>query len=660
MADDIAKEGREAMDASYQADRDNRREAMEDLKFVAGFQWSDAAKAERAGRPMITINRTGQFLRQVTNPIRQNMPTLKVEPDSDADEDMAELVNGLMRRIQYNSSAAHVYAQATEQMVACGIGWFRVATDYLDDESFDQEILIKRVFNPLSVYPDPGALEPDRSDMGFCVVSELMPEAEFKRRWPKASVQGLDQVQQGATNSAITWNQGENIRVGEYWRKVETRQTLAKLQVQGREFTINLDELGPDERKRVEGSGLILATRPIKSYKVTMTLISGQEQLEDPYDCPCKWIPIIPVIGAEVPLENGVYRHGLIRFQREPNQLHNYYMSVAAETLGQQAKSPWLVTANMVKKWKTIWDRANTVPTPYLPYDPDPEAAGAAPQKINPAPLPTGLIQMAQMLAEDMKATTGIYDASLGNRSNETSGVAIAQRQEQGNAATYHYTDNLEHGLEHAGRVMLSMIPKVYDTTRTLRLIGQDDRETEVEINRPTVSEMGQPTYENDMSQISFKSVRVILGPSFASRRAEAANQLLQLTQAVPAIGEIGGDLIVKNLDFDGSEQLAERLRMLLPPQIMQMENPEQAQAQMQAAVPPPDPMAEMQMQAQAQVLEMQTAAEESRVQQEQAKAAQEAARVEGVRLDNALKVKKLTEPPPRPAQANAGNNARQ
>jgi hypothetical protein len=648
MADAIAKEAREAMDASYEADRDNRREAMEDLKFVAGFQWSDTARAERQGRPIITINRTGQFLRQVTNPIRQNMPTLKVEPDSDADADMATVVNGLLRRIQYNSSAAHVYAQAVEHMVACGIGWFRIATDYVDDDSFDQEILIKRVFNPLSVYPDPGALEPDRSDMGYCTVSELIPREEFKRRWPKASVTELETVQQGSTTSGLVWNQGDNLRIGEFWKREETTQTLARLQVQGQDFTVNLDELKPDERKRVEGSGLILNTRPIKSYKVTMALVSGAEQLEETYECPCKWIPIVPVIGAEIPLENGVYRHGLIRFQREPSQLNNYYLSVAAETLGQQPKAPWLVTAKMVSRWKSLWDKANTSPTPYLPWDPDDTAPGLKPEKIPPPPLPAGLVQMAQMLSEDLKTTTGIYDASLGNKSNETSGVAIAQRQEQGNAATYHYTDNLEHGLEHAGRIILNMIPKVYDTTRKLRLIAEDDQEKEVEINKPVASMAGAPAYENDLTQAKFKSVRVVLGPSYASRRQEAVNQLLQLAQAVPGIAEIGGDLIVKNMDFEGSEQLAERLRAVLPPAIMQVENPEMAQA-------PPDPMADMQMQAQAQTMQSQVSQEESRAAQEAAKAEQEAQRVEGVRLDNALKVKKLTEPPPRP-QAKAGS----
>lgn len=649
--DDIIKEGREAIQQSYDADRDNRQEMLEDLRFVANFQWSDAARKERVGKPIITINRSAQFLRQVSNPIRQNMPTIKVEPDTDRELDLAEIANGLLRRIQYNSSASHVYANAVEHMVACGIGWFRVVTDYMDDESFDQELLIKRIFNPLSVYPDPSSLEPDRSTMNWCVVSENMPVEAFKKRWKKAATTGFDTPAQGQTNS-IAWGAADMIRVAEFWRRVETKFTLARL---ANGETVNLTEMGEAQAGQLMQQGYIVATRPSKSYKVEMTLMSGVEQLEEKYECPCKWIPLVPVIGAEIPLENGVYRHGLIRFQREPQQLHNYFLSVAAESLGQQPKAPYLVTDAMVRRHKGIWDNMNRKPTPYLPYDIDDRAPGFKPERIAPPPLPSGLVQMAQMLADDMKATTGVYDAALGARSNETSGVAIGQRIEQGNQATFHFADNLEHGLEHMGRILLDMIPKVYDTQRTLRLIGEDDTESEVTVNRPTIGFDGEgPAHmvENDLSSAKFKSVRVVMGPSYATKRQEALQGLMQLIQAVPEIAAVSGDIIAKNLNFDGSEQLAQRLKLLLPPQVIASEDPEAAQGMQ----PPPDPMAEMQQQGQAQAMEFELQGAEAKSAQEKAKAAQEAARVEGVQLDNALKVKKLREPPPNRNRGDAGN----
>ncbi len=639
--DDIVKEAREAIALSHEFDRDNRREAMEDLRFVSGDQWSEAAKAERKGRPIITINRSSQFLRQVSNPIRQNMPTIKVEPDGKDDLQGAEVINGLFRRIQYNSSASHVYANSVEHMVACGIGWFRVTTDYLDQDSFDQELLIKRIFNPLSVYPDPSSMEPDRSDMNWCLVSELIPKKAFEIRYEGKASTSVDSPSDG---SSVAWGSSDYVRVAEFWRRKEVPKTLARL-TDGQ--TVNITDMPKRQLEQLKALGMIEATRESKGYSVTMDLVSGQDKLADTYECPCRWIPIVPVIGAEVPLEQGIYRHGLIRFQREPQQLHNYFLSVAAESLGQQPRAPYITTPNAIGKFKHMWDNANTSPTPYLLHADGTEA----PQRVAPPPLPSGLIQMAQMLADDMKATTGIYDAALGAKSNETSGVAIQGRIEQGNQATSHFVDNLEHSLEHTGRILLDMIPKIYDTARTLRMKGEDGTETEAQINQPTIGVDGMPQMINDLSQMKFSSVRVIMGPSYASRRQEAVQILTGLIQAMPEIGQIGGDIIARNLDFDGAEELADRLKAMLPPQVLQLQQGQDGQP-MQA--PPPDPMAEMQMQGQAQAMETElqagqakAAQEAAKAEQEKAKAEQELHRVDGAKLDNALKLKKLREPSP-------------
>lgn len=656
--DDLIKEGREALATSYEYDRQNREQALEDLRFTAGFQWSEAAKAERKGRPMITINRSGQFLRQVSNPIRQNMPIIRAEPDGDDTSNLAEIANGMMRRIQYNSSAAHVYAQAVEHMVACGIGWMRLLHDYVGDDGFEQEILIKRIFNPLSVYPDPSSTEPARDDMEWCVVSELVPLKAFQARYPKAAKVSVDSQEH---DGRLTWSQGEYVRIAEYWKREEFDREIALL---ANGETYELTDDGRKMGEQLRASGMIVNTRKVKGYKVRMYKISGQEQIEEPYECPSKWIPIIPVVGAEIPLDDGVYRHGLIRFQREPQQLHNYFMSVAAETLAQQPKSPYMVTPKQIGAYKHLWDNANRNPTPYLPYEPD-AAAGGPPKRIEPPPLPAGLIQMAQMLSDDMKATTGIYDAALGARSNEVSGVAIAQRTEQGNQATFHFVDNLEHSLEHLGRVLLDMIPKVYDTERTMKLVMEDDTEKTVTVNKPMFQDGDTEIRHNDLRQMSFKSVGVTLGPSYASRRAEAVQQMVQLVQAFPQVGAVGADLIVKNMDFDGSEPLAERLRAMLPPQVIQATDPEAAQAMQ----PPPDPMAEAQAQGALRMMEAQGAEAEAKAQEAQANAASAAQTVEidaeqalaslqGTYLDNALKEKRLSDPPPQ-ANRPAGNYAR-
>lgn len=662
MPDDIVKEAREALATSYEYDRSNREQAIEDLRFTAGFQWSEAAKNERKGRPMITINRSGQFLRQVSNPIRQNMPIIKAEPDGDDDDEMTEIANGLMRRIQYNSSAAHVYAHAVEHMVSCGIGWMRVMHDYADPEGFDQEIMIKRVFNPLSVYPDPGSQEPARDDMSWCVVSELIPKKAFQAKYPDMKPSGIDKESHDGSASTIMWQSGDYVRIAEYWKR-EADEVEVALLANGE--THELTKIGKRQFEELKAAGYIVNSRKITRHKVRMWKVSGVEQLEEVYECPSKWIPLIPVVGSEIPLDDGVYRHGLIRFQREPQQLHNYAMSVLMESFGQQPKAPIIGTAKQIGPYKSLWDNANRQPTPYLLYDHDPAAPGP-PQRLDPAPINAAAVQIAQLAAEDMKASTGIYDASLGARSNETSGVAIAAREEQGNQATFHFVDNLEHSLEHLGRVLLDMIPKVYDTERTLKLMMEDDTEKVVTVNKPMFRDGDTEIRHNDLRQMKFKSVRVALGPNYASRRAEAVQQMVQLVQAFPQVGAIGADLIVKNMDFDGSEQLAERLNAVLPPEVKAtMEGEDGMPPQ-----PPPDPMAEMQAQGALRMMEAQGAEAEAKAQEAQAKAASATQNVqvealqaletlEGTRLDNDLKRKKLSEPPP---QANrlAGYDARQ
>ena len=604
MADDVVKDAREALRLSYEFDRDNRTQAIEDLRFVAGFQWSDQARTEREGRPIITINRSGQFIRQVANPIRQNMPTLKVEPDGDDQQQMADLANGMLRRIQYNSSASHVYANAVEHMVACGIGWFRATSDYCDDTSFDQEIKIKRIFNPLSVYPDPSALEPDRSDMTFAVVSEMWTTAAFEKKWPGKSVTGIDapNQSQGAQSApSIAWGTADSIRVGEFWQRKESSKKLHQMRDGS---VVDMDSMPEELQQQVKPH--IVNERQVKGYTVTMQMVSGVEILEETYTCPCKWIPLIPVIGAEIPLETGTYRHGLIRFQREPQMLHNYFMSVAAETLAAQPKSPFLAPAKLIERYKGIWDKHNTVPTPYLPYDPDPGMPQLKPERVFPPPLPNGLITMAQMLADDMKATTGIYDAALGAKSNETSGVAIDARTHQGDQATFHFVDNLEHGLEHLGRILLDMMPKVYDTQRTVKIRLPDDTEQTRQLNQPTVGYQqdgqGEPQhgYDNDMSKMTFSNIQVILGPNFQSRRREAQTQLTALLQAVPEIAQIGGDIIVRQYDFDGADDLADRLKAVLPPPVQAVLKDKEAEETGQPAQPP-QPSPEQQQAAQAQ-----------------------------------------------------------
>jgi hypothetical protein len=580
-ADALVREVRERLDDSWQNDRDNRQDAANDLRFLAGDQWPETVRRERemAGRPMITVNRLPQFLNQIVNDIRQADLAIKVVPEDDGgDPQLADVYDGLIRQIQYQSSAKHVFAQAAHHQVACGIGWFRIVTQYTSDTAFEQEIRLKAIQNPLSVYDDPGAVEPDRSDARWRAVAELIPRKAFKELYPKAADREMD-VPSDGSESSLFWSTDDYVRIVEYWRKVPVKKTLA-LMPDGStvDWSAVDDSIKPFLPPPVR-------TRVVDTHKVEQILVSGAEVLDGPHEWPGTMIPIIPVIGGEIPLETKTYRFGMVRFARDPQQLYNFYRTATAEAIALQPKAPYLVTPNMIGEFKAIWDNASKNQLPYLPYHPDPEAPGATPRREAPPALPAALMQEAQIASEDMKATTGIYDAALGARSNETAGVAIRARQIEADTANYHYIDNVARALEYAGRCLVELIPQIYDSERILRLRGEDGQEKPVTINQVVMGHNGIPIMINDLSAGRF-DVRVNVGKSYTTKRAEAAESMLAFVQAVPGAGAVAADLIAKNFDWPGAEELAKRLRAMVPPEMLV--DPDDPSTQ-----PPPDPVAE-------------------------------------------------------------------
>lgn len=583
-SESICKTVRERLEAAWTYEKENREEAAVDLAFLAGDQWPDQVRRERERerRPMLTINRLPQFLRQVTNDIRQADLAIKVSPvDDRSDPELAKIYNGLLRQIQYQSSAQHVYATAAEHAAACGIGWFRITSDWADDSGWDQELAVERIPHPLSVYCDPVAIEPNRSDAMWMIVTEMIPHETFKERYPKAAPNDVDLPADGS-ESRLFWLTREGVRVAEYWCRVPYEKTIG-LTAEGE--SVDLTDIKPEMRAFMPP---IVRERKQTAYRVKMYMVSGTEILSGPHEWAGKYIPLVPVIGAEIPLRDKIYRHGVIRYARDPQQMYNYMRTAAAEWIGAAPKSPYLVTTTMLgdPAIKSVWDSHNSQNRPYLPYKPDPAVPGG-PKREAPPLMPSAMVQESQIAADDMKSTTGIHDAGLGRQSNETSGRAIIARQREGDTANYHYADNLELSLEHAGRILIDLIPKIYDNERVIRLMGDDDSEEFAPINQVLMGVDGMPMVKNDLSTARF-DVRVSIGPSYSTKRMETADAMLQLVQALPGVGEIGADLIAKNLDFPGADELAKRLRNVIPPHVLA--DPDDPSTQ---PPPPPDPMAD-------------------------------------------------------------------
>jgi hypothetical protein len=568
QARDVVRECADRLTQAYSHDRTNREDAVQDLKFLAGDQWPEFARQARVNRPMLTVNKLPQFLHQVTNDIRRNAPVLKVTPvDGKNDPIIAKIYDGLINDIQYRSSAKHVYAQSAYHATACGIGNWRVITRYVDDNTFDQEIALKQIPYPLSVYWDPAAVEPDRSDAMWCIVVDQLPRETFRSKYPQAMESSVSAPVTGQLASGLFWATNDYILVAEYWCKVPTMRTLSGFQ-SGE--VVDTTDMGMQQLAMLQmQAGPIVQRRQAKGYCIEQSLVTGQEVLDGPRRWPGKYIPIVAVVGDEVPLERSIIRHGLVRHARDPQQLYNFYRSAAAEHIALSPKSPYLVTDKMIGKHKGDWDTLNSKNRPYLRYEPDEKAPGNKPERIAAPEPPQALWQEAQVATDDIKATTGIYDASLGAKSNETSGIAIKRRDEQGDTANFHYQDNLVRSLEQCGRIMIDLIPKIYDNQRVARLMSESGDEQFVPINHEVMGQDGRPVLLNDLS-VGRYDIRVTVGPNYATKRLEAADAMIELMGKLPPEQAIVlADIAIRNMDIPEGEEAAKRLKSMLPPQAL-------------------------------------------------------------------------------------------
>lgn len=546
----------------WTAEQSNRDAAVEDQKFYIGGpgQWDDTAYKERhdAGRPCLTVNMLPAFVRQLTGDIRKDTPEIKVlQAGGKATKEVAEIRGGIIRHIQSVSDAKAAYVCGAEGAAVAGQGGWRVVTKYSDDDGFEQDIRIQRIADPLAIMIDPYCREADRSDARYCFVVEDVPLAEFKRRYPDANTAPLDKP---LTSPMSGWAQGDTIRIAEYWCRKPVKKTLALLE-DGSVWDM------ADGQPQIA----VKTTREVGSHKIVSYIMSAHENLSGPHDWPGKYIPIVFVPGDETTISGVTYRRGMVRDAKDPQRLYNYVRSAAAEATALQPKVPWLVTPTMIAGYEDTWDAVGRENLPWLPYTPDSEAPSNKPERVQPALAQNGLDTQAMIAADDIKRATGLWNAALGQQSNETSGVAIDARQREGDTTTYYLVDNLARGIRHTGRILNDLIPRIYDTERVVRTLGEDGTEKLTKVNA-TTDDDGVPMQDgrlwNDLSAGEYDVV-VTTGPSFATRRVEAAANMVELVRAAPALMALAGDLLVGNMDFPGADEAAERIKRSIPPQIV-------------------------------------------------------------------------------------------
>lgn len=552
----IVTEVRDRLRICIDVNDNDRLLALDDLRFRNGDHWTDTERRQRDldGRPCLTMNNAPAIVHQVTNDVRQNKQSIHVQPvDDKADPEIAEVIEGIVRHIEYDSDADAAYDTALESAANGGFGFFRLTTEYASPMSFDQNMKIKRIRNPFTVYVDPNAQEADASDMQFAIITSKLPREEFKLQYPKAEVTQEAMVT-GAGDG--TWQGADFVRLAEYYRVEQVPATLVQM-------SDGSVQLSTD--KKLPSPGVTpIATRPTLVRRIMWYKVTGCEVLERA-QIPFDWIPIFPVYGDELDIDGEIKRSGLIRNAKDPMKMYDFFLTSITEEYALRTKTPYIGAVGQFEGMEQDWVDANNRSLAYLEYNPvtvDGTLA-PAPQRQPMIDVPSGAFAIAGMMRDNVKAVTGIYDASLGNRSNETSGVAIRSRQNQGEIANFHYSDNLSRAIRHLGRCILSGIPRVYDTQRVMRILGVDGKAQTVEINKPAV-EKGDDgaaihTVLNDLT-VGTYDVVVTSGPAYNTAREEATDAMLQVGQNWPQIYEIAGDKIIGGMNFPGADDIGERI----------------------------------------------------------------------------------------------------
>jgi len=545
---------------------ENRKAALDDIKFRAGDHWPEEIKKARSQvgkeRPMLVVDKLNQYVRQVVNDARQNRPGIKIRPIEDGDTEVAEAYQGIIRHIFERSNGDLATDNSIECAVVNGYGYSRVKTEYANAKTFNQEICLERVGNPLAVMLGLPGEEPLKATFGFVI--DEMPKNQFKSKYPDAKYADFDA---DSKKYADGWVSEDYIRYCEYFYVEEEPETMHLLA----DGTVSSKEDYDAAVKEGIQPPPILETREIPQREVKWCRISGAEVLEE-NEWLGKYIPIVRTVGNEYNIDGKVMYSGLIRAAKDPQRLYDYSRSAFAERVALTPKSPWLVAEGQIEGHEDEWENAHMEPS-VLTYK-ETSLDGhpvPPPQRVSATDIPEGFARDMTLAEHDIQASMGMYSASIGQAGNERSGKAIMARQREGDTATFHYQDNAARGLRDLGFILVDLIPKIYDSKRVVRMLGQDGTQEKAEIDpeqEAPVVRMGSRVIYN--LGVGEYDVAVDVGPSYNTKRVEQADAMMELVHNSPEIMQIAGDLVVKSQDWNGADELAERFKLMLPPPIQQ------------------------------------------------------------------------------------------
>jgi len=591
----IVEEAKKRFHRCVQWEATTRERSAGDLKFVCadpdnGWQWPDEMLTSRDldGKISLTLNKTRVHCLQIENEARKNKPSVNIRPTGNgASYESAQIFEGIVRHIEYISQAKNAYMTAFRFMVRTGIGYVRLVTDFVGPETFDQEVFIRRVKDPTTIYLDPDINEEDGLDARFGFVYDDMPKDEYRIKHPDH----LDVMSSSALGDGLEtgWIGEDHVRVCEYFRKSLRTDTLIQAinPETGEEIIGRKSRLPKDVWEALDAS-LDKKTREIEEPVIEWFTIAGSEII-DRRDWIGSYIPIARCVGDETIVEKQLDRKGHVRPMKDAQRQLNYWASATTESIATQPIQPWILDPESIEEHEALWETSNTRRHAYLPvktYD-DQGREMRKPERVQPAMIPEALIEGRKLAESDIMMVTGQYQAQFGENENAKSGKAISERQAQGDNAGYHWNDGMATMIRAVGKMLVDLIPKVYDTPRIIKIMAEDESEQEIQID-PQAKQAMQVTEMGEMAatrgifnpSVGTYDVEADIGPDYATRRQEAFNALTQLASQNKDLIMIAGDLIVKAADFPMADELAQRLKRMVPPQALGLAPPPQLQQQ--------------------------------------------------------------------------------
>lgn len=609
MTQDILTAAKERYSDAVDAFREQRTRMLDDFKFSNPSdpqQWDPRARQVResnpdGARPCLTLDHSNQYIQQVVNDARQNKPGITFLPSSGgARQEVASALDGVMRHIEYQSRAQIAYDTAIDHSARGGLGWIRIVPEVVEHSLNYQEIRIKRIADPLSVIADPDWQEPDGADMRYCFVETSVTPREYERRYGKKAA-----ATSWAGDRTGGWFADNSIRICEYFDLVETKANSLIIRMpDGTKRAVTEDQYW-QVAQEIGTQPMIESQQSATQAKVMWRTMSGVEILEET-EFPARMIPMVPVIGHELWIEGKRYLCGMVRRMREAQQAYNYERSAWVEAVALQPKAPFLAAAEAVEGHENEWSRANKSNLAYLPWN----AFGAdgnalpMPKRAEPPTIPAAFAQGASFADMDIQASIGMYRDSIGAPSSQHSGRAIMAKQREGDTANFHILDNQSRSIERVGRIVLDMIPRIYDEPREARILGNDgtSKAVKIDVNGSAYAIDGEMTSINPSS--GTYDVRVKAGPSYTTLRQEASDGLTQMMQGNPGVAQIVAPIWARMQDWPEADKLSKALLAMAPPPVQQALGEEQTNPDDPAALKQQLQQLEQQAQQMHQMLE--------------------------------------------------------